>query len=153
MLFLLFHLGPDCYALEAGQVAEVVPFLSIKQIPLAAAGVAGMLNYRGDIVPVIDLSALTLGRPAAVRLSTRIILVNYPDSHGGTRLLGLIAEKVTETVRLERSDFADPGIANRAAPYLGAVATTARGMIQWIEAAKLLPESVRELLFQEPSQR
>jgi chemotaxis-related protein WspB len=153
MLFLLFHLGPDCYALEAGQVAEVVPFLNIKQVPLAATGIAGMLNYRGDAVPVVDLSALTLGRPAAVRLSTRIVLVNYSDSYGDKRLLGLIAEKVTETVRLERSEFVDSGITNRTAPYLGPVATNARGMIQWIEAAKLLPESVREILFQEPLQR
>ncbi|MDB6154200.1 MAG: cheW-like domain protein, partial [Chthoniobacteraceae bacterium] len=150
MLFLLFYLGQDCYALEAAQVAEVVPFLSIKQIPLAATGVAGMLNYRGEAVPVIDLSVLTLGSPSAVRLSTRIVLVHYADSFGGKRLLGLIAEKVTETVRLERTDFAGTGIANRAAPYLGPVAATARGMIQWVEVANLLPDSVREILFQEP---
>ena len=66
---------------------------------------AGLFNYRGAPVPVIDLSQLTLGRPAARRLSTRIVLVHYPDESGGTHLLGLIAERATQTVRHEPSDF------------------------------------------------
>ena len=76
MLFLLFQLGRERYALEAGQVAAVLPLLSIKEIPQAPPAVAGLCNYRGRPVPVIDLSELTLGRPAQSRLSTRIVLVH-----------------------------------------------------------------------------
>src|SRR5258706_4227457 len=95
MLFVLFQLGAERYALDAGQVAEVLPLIHVKQIPLAPAGVAGAINYRGAPVPVIDLGGKALGRPAQRRLSTRLILVHYPDHGGSTPLLGLIAEKTT----------------------------------------------------------
>ncbi|MES2569150.1 MAG: chemotaxis protein CheW [Verrucomicrobiota bacterium] len=151
MLFLLFHLGAERYALEAAQVAEVVPLLHIKPLPQAPPGVAGVFNHRGAAVPVIDLTALALGRPSAVRLSTRIVLVHYRDAQGRDRLLGVIAEKVTETVRREPGDFVDPGITNPATPYLGPVAADPHGMIQWVDIARLLPDSMREMLFQEAS--
>ncbi len=93
MLFLVFELARDRYALDVSQVAEVLPLVAIKQIPQAPPAVAGILNYRGAPVPVIDVSQLTLGRPAERRLSTRIVLVHYPDADGQTRLLGLIAER------------------------------------------------------------
>src|SRR5580765_4358634 len=110
MLFLVFELGPERYALDVLQIAEVIPLLSLKPILQAPPAVAGIFNYRGAPVPVIDVSQLTLGRPAERRLSTRIVLVNYPDGEGQTRLLGLIAERATQTVRHEATDFVTSGV-------------------------------------------
>jgi chemotaxis-related protein WspB len=150
MLLLLFQLGQDRYALDTSRVAEVLPLVDITRIPQAPPGVAGLFNYRGVPVPVIDLSQLTIGRPAQSRLNTRIVLVHYPDGGGGTRLLGLIAEKVTETVRRDKADFVASGVTNDRAPYLGPVATDARGLMQWIDVESLLPASVRDVLFTTP---
>ena len=153
MLFLLFQLGQDRYALDTSRVAEVLPLVAITQIPQAPSGVAGLFNYRGVPVPVIDLSQLTMGRPAQSRLNTRIVLVHYPDGGGGTHLLGLIAERVTETVRRDKADFVASGVTNDRAPYLGPVATDAHGLMQWIDVESLLPASVRDLLFTLPQAR
>jgi chemotaxis-related protein WspB len=147
MLFLLFQLGQDRYLLDTGRVAEVLPLVAITQIPQAPPGVAGLFNYRGVPVPVVDLSQLALGRPARNRLNTRIVLVHYPDGSGGTQLLGLIAERVTETVRRDEADFVASGVSSDRAPYLGPVATDARGLLQWIVVESLLPVSVRDVLF------
>ncbi len=152
MLFLLFHLGRERYALEAGQVAAVLPLLIIKEIPQAPPAVAGLSNYRGTPVPVIDLSELTLGRPAQSRLSTRIILVHYADERGEPRLLGLLAEKATETLRRDPADFASSGVTIDAARYLGRVTADPHGLIQRIEVSQLLPASVRDLLFNESTE-
>jgi chemotaxis-related protein WspB len=150
MLFLLFQLGKDRYALDVGQVAEVLPLVSLKQIPQAPPAVVGVFDFHGEPVPVIDLSQTALGRPAQHRLSTRIILAHYPDGNGEKRLLGLLAEKVTETLRRDPSDFVAAGVDNDDAPYLGPVATDARGMIQWVEVDQLLTPTVRDLLFKQP---
>ena len=152
MLFILFQLGQDRYALEAAQVVEVLPLLAVKQLPLAVAGVAGVINYRNAAVPVLDLIALTLGRPAAARLDTRIVLVHYADRDGEPRLLGLIAEKVNETLRCDPARFQPSGIDNPGAPYLGPVAADARGVLQLVDVAKLLPASVRDVLFTQTTQ-
>ena len=149
MLFLLLQLGKDRYALEASQVVEVLPLLNFKKILRVPPGVAGAFSYRGTPVPVIDLSELTIGIPSRQRLSTRLVLVNYPLESGGRRILGLIAEHATETVRLEPTDFLSVGVTVDEAPYLGPVAKDERGLIQWIEVKKLLPESVRGSLFRE----
>lgn len=152
MLFVLFQLGADRYALDASRVAEVLPLLGIKQIPLAPAGVAGAISYRGAPVPVIDLSELTSGRPAARRLNTRIVLVHYPDRDRTPRLLGLITEKVNDTMRREPGDFSTSGITNDGAPYLGPVAADAHGLVQWITVDQLLTAAVRDVLFQPPQE-
>ena len=86
MLFLLFELGNDRYALDVRQIAEVLPLVAVKQIPRAPQAMTGLFNYRGAPVPVIDLSQLTLGRPSARRLSTRIVLVHYPDASAAGRI-------------------------------------------------------------------
>ena len=150
MLFLLFRLGHDRYALEARRVVEVVPLLALKKIPQAPRGVAGLFNYRGQPVPAVDLGELTLGQPASPRLSTRIILVQYPDDTGKNRLLGLIAEQATEIIRKEPNDFAPTGVQMRAAPYLGPVAMDSQGGIQWVYEQRLLSGPVRDLLFSQP---
>ena len=91
MLFITFQLGDNRYAFDATQIEEILPLVAIKAIPQAPAGVAGVVNYRGAPVPVVDLSELTLSRPAQRRLSTRIIVVHYANDNGDKRLLGLIA--------------------------------------------------------------
>jgi chemotaxis-related protein WspB len=147
MLFLIFELGKDRYALDVRQIAEVLPLLGVKQIPKAPQAMNGLFNYRGTAVPLVDLSQMTLGRASARRLSTRIVLVHYPDQTGRTRLLGLIAERATQTARHAASDFVATGVTNAGAPYLGPVVTDAHGLLQWIDVRTLLPPSFRDLLF------
>ena len=77
MLFLLFELEVDRYALPARDVVEVLPLVALKRVPRAHAGVAGVMEYRGQAVPVIDLCALVVGRAAARRVSTRILVVRH----------------------------------------------------------------------------
>jgi len=150
MLFLVFELARDRYVLEIGQVAEVLPLLDIRTMPQAPTAVAGILNYHGTPVPVIDVSQLTLGRPAERRLSTRIVLVHYPDADGKPRLLGLIAERATQTVRREEKDFVASGVTSDGASYLGPVVADARGLLQWLDVRTLLPPAIRYVLFKQP---
>lgn len=147
MLFVLFQLGRDRYALEAARLAEVLPLVRLKALPQAAKGIAGVLDYRGAPVPVVDLSALALGRPAASRMGTRLLMARCTDHQGAPRLLGLIAEQATETLRCEPGEFVATGVASTGAPYLGPIKVSAQGMIQWIEPDRLLSQEVKEALF------
>ncbi len=151
MLFLLFQLGTDRYALEANRVVEVVPLLALKHPPQSPKGLAGIFNYRGQSVPALDLCELALGRPARERLSTRIIIVQCPDERGAPHLLGLIAEQATEMLRKDPQCFVDSGINTKAAPYLGPVLLDSKGAIQLINEQRLLPAPIRALLFSQCS--
>lgn len=147
MLYVLFQLGNDRYALEASRVVEVVPLLALKKLPQAPKGVAGMFVYRGQPVPTVDLCELMFGQPASERLSTRIIVINYADAGGPGQLLGLIAERATETMRRDAREFKDVGVNLAATPYLGPVLMDERGVIQLVHTQQLLAENIRALLF------
>jgi chemotaxis-related protein WspB len=147
MLFLLFEVGDARYALEARLVAEVLPLVAITPIPEAPAAVAGIFNYHGAPVPVIDVSCLTFGRPAPHRLSTRIVLVHYPGAQGESHLLGLVAEKATRTIRRDASEFVHSGVTPAGAPYAGPVAPDGGRLLQRIDPHTLLPAAIRDLLF------
>lgn len=146
MLFLLFQIGNDRYALEAKHAVEVIPFLALKKIPHAPHGVAGIFNYRGRPVPAVDLCDLTFGRPARELLSTRIIVVRFNDQAGEAQWLGLIAEHATGMMRREERDFVSAGVKVGNAPYLGPVVMDEKGVIQLLHAEHLLTENLRHLL-------
>ena len=150
MLLLLFQLGQDRFALDAGSIVEVLPLVSIRKTIRSPPGVAGTLNYHGSLVPVIDLSDLLLGRPAAPHLSTRVVLANHVDEKGSSRLVGLVTENVTQTLRCEAADLVSPGIATSDAAYLGRLVKGPDGLVQIIELGRLLPDSLRLSLLDEP---
>ena len=147
MLFILFHLGSDRYALPARDVVEVLPLIQVKTLPGAPAGVAGLIDYRGTAVPVIDLTVMMFGRPAARRVSTRLLMLKYPLPRGGERLLGVITERATEMIAKEPADFQATGITTNVARFLGPVAQDLRGMIQRVDVAGLLTDELRQALF------
>ena len=150
-LFLLFRIGSERYALRATEVAEVLPRLPLKPIAQAPHWVAGVLAYRGAVVPVIDLSALTFGTPAQARTSTRLVLVHYrPEATAEAQLLGLILERATDTLRCDPADFQPYGLDNPQARYLGPVREDAQGLLQWVRVAELLDDQVRALLYPTP---
>ncbi|CAB3699984.1 CheW-like domain [Achromobacter denitrificans] len=147
-LYLLFRIGEDRYALEAGGVAEVLGLRVLKQVPGAPAWVAGLLDRRGASVPVIDMSALAGRGAAAAVTSTRLALLRYrPGPGAGERLLGLILEQATETAHFDPAAFQPGGLDNPGARYLGPVLSDARGMVQAVTVDELLPAPVRALLF------
>ncbi len=150
-LFLLFRIGSERYALRATEVAEVLPRLPLKPIARAPQWVAGVFAYRGAVVPVIDLSALTFDQPAEARTSTRLVLVHYrPNESQPGQWLGLILEQATDTLRCNPQDFQPYGLDNREAPYLGPVREDAQGLVQWVRVNDLLNDGVRALLFPDP---
>jgi len=152
MLYLVFQLGPDRFAIQAAQVVEVVPVVNATHIPRAPLGVAGLFDYHGAPVPLVDFAQLALGQPSRKWMSTRIVLVNYRDQSGHAHLLGLLAEHATETMHRSEGDFIDPGIATSNTPYLRGVMSDAAGIIQRVEIQNLFSETVGGNLFREPAE-
>ncbi len=92
-LFLVFCIGHERYALQAIDVVEVLPRLPLADRPGAVLG-GGVFAWRGTVVPVIDLCALTFGHSAKARTSTRLVLVRYQgDTQQTGQVLGLILNR------------------------------------------------------------
>jgi chemotaxis-related protein WspB len=140
MLMLLFYVSKDLYAIESSRVVEVIPRVALRKVHHVPEYVAGLFNYRSKIVPVIDLCHLIRGTPSRFCLSTRIIMVSYSHQDYGQQYLGLVAERITETLNKPETDFVDSGIRVKEAPYLGGMLMDEKGIIQRIHLEQLFAD-------------
>lgn len=147
-LYLVIRLGADRYAIDSSLVEEVVSLVRLKALPGAPMGVAGIMNYRADAVPVIDLNLVALGTPTPPRIATRIVVVRHAADgvDSPSELLGLLVPQATETRRIDDEDFVDAGVATDGAAYLGPVLATPEGVIQRVSVGALLTDELRDAL-------
>jgi chemotaxis-related protein WspB len=152
MLLLLFEIEKGRYALDIKQVAEIVPLVKLKKIPVAPDFVAGLMNYRGEGLPVIDLGSLIEDVPADNKFSTRIIIVRNPFEEDQNQFIGLIASNVTETIKTDLTKAPSTGVLMDKSLYKGDDMPDTEDMIQWFDLKKMLPEKEINALFEEEEQ-
>ncbi|MGK7929990.1 MAG: chemotaxis protein CheW [Microcystaceae cyanobacterium] len=140
MLLVLFHLGSDQYAIDSLRVIKIIPMVILKPVSASLSPIAGVFNYGGNLVPVIDLRKLIQGKPGERRLSTRIILIKPPNAPKTAPILGLIAEKVTDTITKNQQDFTASQFQDFDSLYLGDMIHDDQGMIQYLRLEHLLSE-------------
>src|SRR5262249_23510957 len=140
MLALLFEVSGQRYGLDAAQVLRVVPYVRLRWLSGAPSYVAGTFPYRDTLVPVIDLSQLIGGKPAAHLLSTRIVLTSHPGPHGEGRILGLLAERATDCIEDETVEVKSAGFVVPEAPFLGGLSVSGNKTIQYVKVESLLPD-------------
>jgi len=100
--FLTFTLGDEGYAIEIGKVREVLDYTTITNIPRSPEFMRGVINLRGNVVPVIDLR-LNLGMTAIEKsVDTCIVIVEVSL---GTDFMhvGMLADSVQEVVDIDPS--------------------------------------------------
>ena len=166
MLLLTFIAGANRYAIDVARVVELVPKVELRSIPHAPPYLAGLLGYRGKVVPVIDLGLLMGTAPCRDCLSTRIILVNDapgdhnhgkddPDDSSENRrrspanpmpdssLLGLIGEQVSDLTYVQREQLVPSPVRLLQAPFLDAIVQTDQGIVQLIAVERVRDASLR----------
>ncbi|MDG3004881.1 chemotaxis protein CheW [Paludisphaera mucosa] len=158
MLLLTFRAAGQRYAVDAARVVEVVPRVRLRPLPHAPAHLAGVLEYRGEVVSVVDVGILLGGPAAAERLSTRIILVDRtppaparPRDGADARarapsrrsLLGLVAENVDDLAPIDPDALTPSPVSIPDAPYLGGLVETGGGLVQFLLVDRILEATPR----------
>ena len=148
MLLLVFHVKEDSFAIDTRNVVEVIPLMNLQSLIGAPEYVAGIFNYRGESVPVIDLCRFFKDENSNRFYNTRIILVNYKLADQN-HVLGLIAENVSDVIQKDESQLQSSGMRLETSPFLGKVVLDKGAMIQNIELDNLLSDELSSLLFSE----
>lgn len=112
MRALLLHIGADVFAVPMAVAREVVVAPKVAALPTASATVAGLINLRGDIVPVFD-TAMLLG------LGTIPSIAYVAVVETGLGPAGLAITEVGESVELGESIGATEAPGTVAAYALG----------------------------------
>lgn len=103
-----FHLGEELYGVNIMDVKEIVKLQSIRAIPNAPYYMVGILNLRGEIIPIIDLHrrfhiGTENGDVELDELESGFIILNI----SGTKI-GIIIDKISRVVSVNTSDIQDP---------------------------------------------
>jgi purine-binding chemotaxis protein CheW len=142
--YLTFRIGNENYGLELSQTREIIEYSGITEVPLMPNFLRGVINLRGEVVPVIDL-AVRLGRkPIEVQKRTCIIVVELANSEQN-HVLGLLADSVSEVIDMNDDNIEDaPSFgANIRADFIQGIAKRDDEFVVLLDANNAL--SIREL--------
>ncbi len=105
--YLTFSLGGEVFALGILNVKEIIEFGNVTEIPMMPAFIRGVINLRGAVVPVIDLSARFGGAASTVSRRTCIVIVELGEGEE-RQDLGVIVDAVNEVLEIPRADIEPP---------------------------------------------
>lgn len=121
--YLCFRLGKEDFAIHVARVREIMPMQPLTVAPGTPAEIKGVMNLRGNPIPVVDLR-LKLGAPGSDATPRTSIIVVKVESAGDRLLIGMIVDSVSEVLTLKSGEIGEPSRdgGGSLAPYLIGVA-------------------------------
>ena len=98
--YLTFSLGEEDFALEIARVREVLDYTNITKVPRMPEFLRGVINLRGNVVPVTDLR-LKLGMSATKRTVDTCIVIVETGVDGDLMDMGVLTDSVQEVLDLD----------------------------------------------------
>jgi purine-binding chemotaxis protein CheW len=130
---LLCRVGPDLVGLVQSQLREVVPIPKLAPLPEAPPWVLGMLNLRGEILPVIDIRARLCGERRTPEISDHVVIADIDGRPAGF-VVGEVSSAVEATGRDIEAVPADAPFA----PYMIGVLLVDNAPVPLLDPASLL---------------
>lgn len=98
--FLTLTLGEELYALPIEHIREIIEFGGLTEIPMMPDFLRGVINLRGAVVPVIDLSVRFGRERTEIGRRTCIVIVEVVQDDAA-QMLGIIVDAVNEVLAVE----------------------------------------------------
>jgi len=102
--YLTFLVGDESFAVSILDVKEIIEITNITRVPLTPDFIHGVINLRGNVVPVIDLSARLKNRRAEISKRSCIVLVAVEISEGA-QLIGMLVDEVREILEIPSANI------------------------------------------------
>jgi purine-binding chemotaxis protein CheW len=98
--YLTFKLGDEVFATDVAKVREVLDFTTITKIPRTPDFMSGVINLRGNVVPVVDLRLCFEMSQTEKTVNTCVVVVEMLLD-GEPTVIGALADSVEEVIDLE----------------------------------------------------
>lgn len=100
----VFKLGKEEYAVDILNVQEIERVLNITRVPRSKNHIEGVVNLRGNIIPIINLHKKFNLQTEGNEEDKRIIVFQFDDFKAG-----IIVDEVSEVLRLSKEDIEEAG--------------------------------------------
>jgi len=105
--YLTFFIRDEEYAVEILRVKEIIEYEHVTRVPATPAHVRGVINLRGAVLPLVDLSA-KFGNEETAATRTTCIVVVETKPQDELLTLGIVASAVSEVVDIADSAIEPP---------------------------------------------
>nr|WP_317379147.1 chemotaxis protein CheW [uncultured Faecalimonas sp.] len=130
--FLTFNTDGLTVGVSTNYVIEIITNHTITMLPLVPDYVKGIINLRGQIIPIIDIR-LRMGKPAIDYTNTTCIIVLNIDS----AYIGIIVDAVQQVVDIDRSKIASVPVENQQELINGMLSMEDRSVILFLDCQQL----------------
>ncbi|MGH7736523.1 MAG: chemotaxis protein CheW [Candidatus Tyrphobacter sp.] len=110
-----FHVGAEEYGVDISQIQEIIRMVDITRVPRTPDFMEGVINLRGQLIPIVDVRARFGMERLAPTKHTRIIVTGV-----GTKRVGIVVDSASEVLRIPIESIEEPPemIAGVGADYL-----------------------------------
>jgi len=105
--YLTFFLAEEEYAVNIQKVKEIIEYSSITKVPKVPQWIRGVINLRGNVVPVVDL-AVRFGMDERPTTKTTCIVIVEVQQERENTVMGVIADAVNQVIELNPGDIEQP---------------------------------------------
>jgi purine-binding chemotaxis protein CheW len=95
--FLTFKIASEVFAIGILHIKEIIEYGQITRVPLMPDSIRGVINLRGAVVPVIDLSYRFWQQHSAQHARSCIVILEM-DHEDSTQVLGVMVDAVNEVI-------------------------------------------------------
>ena len=108
--YLTFLLGGEMFAIGILNIKEIIEYGSLTEVPMMPEFIRGVINLRGSVVPVIDLSARFGRKSTEVSRRTCIVIieVNAGTEDEAKQDVGVMVDSVSEVLEIARGEIEPP---------------------------------------------
>ena len=105
--YLTFTLGGEMFAVAILNVKEIIEYGTVTEIPMMPGFIRGVINLRGAVVPVIDLSCRFGGKSTEVARRTCIVIIELTQDDQ-KHDIGVMVDAVSEVLEIARAEIEPP---------------------------------------------
>lgn len=102
--YLAFTLQGETFAMDIRSVHEVIQFSALTEVPLMPPFIRGVINLRGAVVPVIDLSVRFGRGPTEAARRTCVVILEVVQGEKKV-VLGVLVDHVNEVLEIAASEI------------------------------------------------
>ncbi|WBY00221.1 chemotaxis protein CheW [Ramlibacter tataouinensis] len=105
--YLTFQVNGEMFAMGIAAIKEIIEYRAPTDVPLMPAFMRGVINLRGRVVPVIDLSVRFGREPTVPTRRTCVVILELPHE-GSTQDIGVLVDAVSAVLEIADADIEPP---------------------------------------------
>ena len=136
-LHIVFKVAGGEYVIPADQVLQLESYTGATRVPGSPAYVAGIVQIRGKVIPVVDLRLRFGLPPIEPNLDSRIVV-----GTAGERAIGLLVDSAREVLKIQPNEVSDPPsmVTDQAQGFVKSVARPGKRLLMLIDFQKVIGE-------------